>query len=106
MAVHTVTRADLCEAVCEEIGLSRVDAAEIVESVLTEMSDALVRGEAVKISSFGSFMVRDKNERWGRNPKTGEPARIAPRRVLIFRPSHILRDRMNGVVSADISDDE
>ncbi|HKK29465.1 MAG TPA: integration host factor subunit alpha [Alphaproteobacteria bacterium] len=96
MAGQTVTRADLSEAICEEVGLSRVDAAELVESIIDEISDALVRGEQVKISSFGSFSVREKGERWGRNPKTGEPARIDPRKVLVFRPSHILRDRMNG----------
>ena len=80
MAGRTITRADLSDAVCHEVGLSRVDAAELVESVLEEVSDALARGETVKISSFGSFSVREKGERWGRNPKTGEPARIDPRR--------------------------
>ncbi|MGY9054722.1 MAG: integration host factor subunit alpha [Alphaproteobacteria bacterium] len=104
MAGQTVTRADLCDAVCEEVGLSRVDAAELVESIINELSDALVRGEPVKLSSFGSFLVRDKGERWGRNPKTGEAARIAPRKVLVFRPSHILRDRMNGIDSSGEDD--
>jgi integration host factor subunit alpha len=106
MAGQTLTRADLCEAVCSEIGLSRVDAAELVESIIDEISDALVRGEQVKISSFGSFLVREKGERWGRNPKTGEPARIDPRKVLVFRPSNILRDRLNGVVRTDMADPE
>lgn len=106
MAGQTVTRADLCEAVCEEVGLSRVDASELVESILDEVSEALVRGEPVKISSFGSFLVRGKGERWGRNPKTGEPARIEPRRVLVFRPSNILRDRLNGIIREDVSDAE
>ena len=104
MAGQTVTRADLCDAVCEEVGLSRVDAAELVESIINELSVALVRGEPVKLSSFGSFLVRDKGERWGRNPKTGEAARIAPRKVLVFRPSHILRDRMNGIDSSGEDD--
>ena len=104
MAGQTVTRADLCDAVCEEVGLSRVDAAELVESIINELSDALVRGEPVKLSSFGSFLVRGKGERWGRNPKTGEAARIAPRKVLVFRPSHILRDRMNGIDSSGEDD--
>ena len=106
MAGQTLTRADLCEAVCSEIGLSRVDASELVESILDEISDALVRGEPVKISSFGSFLVRDKGERWGRNPKTGEAARIAPRSVLVFRPSNILRDRLNGSVQDGAADDD
>ena len=106
MAGQTLTRADLCEAVCSEIGLSRVDAAELVESILDEISDALVRGEPVKISSFGSFLVREKGERWGRNPKTGESARIAPRNVLVFRPSNILRDRLNGIEHDPGADDD
>ena len=106
MAGQTLTRADLCEAVCSEIGLSRVDAAELVESILDEISDALVRGEPVKISSFGSFLVREKGERWGRNPKSGESARIAPRNVLVFRPSNILRDRLNGIEHDPAADDD
>jgi integration host factor subunit alpha len=106
MADQTITRADLCDAVCAEVGLSRVDAAELVESILDEISEALVRGESVKISSFGSFIVRQKAERWGRNPKTGDPARIDQRRVLVFRPSHLLRDRMNGVDRPENIDDE
>ncbi len=94
MAGQTITRADLCDAVCGEVGLSRVDASELVEAILEEICEALVQGEPVKISSFGSFLVREKGERWGRNPKTGEPARIDPRKVLVFRPSNILRDRL------------
>ena len=84
--------------------MSRVDAAELVESVLDEVSDALTRGETVKISSFGSFSIREKAERWGRNPKTGEPARIDPRNVLVFRASHILKDRMNGIETSGDDD--
>lgn len=95
MPVTTVTRADLGEAVYEEIGLSRNDSAKLVESVLAEVCDALVDGENVKISSFGSFMLRSKGERTGRNPKTGEEVPISPRRVLVFRPSNILKDRLN-----------
>ena len=105
MAGRTITRADLCEAVCAEVGLSRVDAAELVETILAEISDALIRGETVKVSSFGSFIVREKAERLGRNPKTGEAARIHPRRVLVFRPSHILRGRMNGQQAPADSDE-
>ena len=95
MAENTITRADLGEAVYEEIGLSRNDSARLVESVLAEVCDALVDGENVKISSFGSFMLRSKGERTGRNPKTGEEVPISPRRVLVFRPSNILKERLN-----------
>lgn len=95
MASNTVTRAHLSEAVYQEVGLSRNESAELVESVLQEISDALIRGEMVKISSFGSFSVRQKGERIGRNPKTGEEVPILPRRVLVFRASHVLKNRIN-----------
>ncbi|MDJ0895716.1 MAG: integration host factor subunit alpha [Alphaproteobacteria bacterium] len=95
MADKTITRADLCEAVYKEVGLSRNESAELVESVISEITDALTRGEMVKISSFGSFSVRQKGQRIGRNPKTGEEVPIHPRRVLVFRPSHVLKDRIN-----------
>ena len=95
MTGKTVTRADLSEAVYNEIGLSRSESTQIVESVITEISDALVKGEAVKFSSFGSFMVRHKNGRVGRNPKTGEEVPIDPRRVLTFRASHVLKSKIN-----------
>lgn len=95
MSGSTLTRADLSEAVYREVGLSRNESADLVESVLSHMSDALVRGETVKISSFGTFSVRQKNERVGRNPKTGTEVPIPPRRVLVFRPSHVLKDRIN-----------
>lgn len=95
MADETITRAHLSEAVYKEVGLSRNESAELVESVLDEMIDALVDGEMVKISSFGSFSVRQKGERIGRNPKTGEEVPILPRRVLVFRPSHVLKNRIN-----------
>ena len=91
----TVTRADLSEAVYEEVGLSRNESADLVESILQEISDCLVDGENVKISSFGSFVLRSKNGRIGRNPKTGEEVPIEPRRVLTFRPSQVLRERIN-----------
>jgi integration host factor subunit alpha len=94
MAARTVTRANLSDAVYQEVGLSRKESEELVDSVLNEISDALVRGEKVKLSSFGSFMVRQKGERVGRNPKTGEEAPILPRRVLIFRASHALKERV------------
>lgn len=92
---NTVTRAQLSEAVYQEVGLSRNESADLVESVLEEISDALARGEIVKISSFGSFQVRQKGQRIGRNPKTGEEVPILPRRVLVFRASHVLKDRIN-----------
>ncbi len=91
----TLTRADLTESVYEEVGLSRNESAELVESVLDETADRLVGGENVKISSFGSFLVRQKNGRIGRNPKTGEEVPIDPRRVLVFRPSQVMKDRIN-----------
>ena len=91
---NTITRADLSEAVYQEVGLSRNESSNLVEAVLDEMMDALVREETVKISSFGSFSVRSKGERVGRNPKTGEEVPIHPRRVLTFRPSHLMKDRV------------
>lgn len=94
MSEKTLTRMDLSEAVFQEVGLSRNDSAQLVENVLTHMSDALVAGEQVKISSFGTFSVRDKAARIGRNPKTGEEVPISPRRVLTFRPSHLMKERV------------
>jgi integration host factor subunit alpha len=101
MAQRTVTRAQLSEAVFKEVGLSRNESADLVEAVLNEISDTLARGEMVKISSFGSFIVREKGERVGRNPKTGEEVPIKPRRVLVFRASHVLKDRVNRGVTSD-----
>jgi integration host factor subunit alpha len=95
MSGRTVTRAQLSEAVYQEVGLSRNESAELVETVLDEIADALARGEMVKISSFGSFAVRQKGKRIGRNPKTGEEVPISPRRVLVFRASHVLKDQIN-----------
>jgi len=94
MAPGTLTRADLCEAVHAATGLPRSESSRMVEQVLGYMSDALERGENVKISGFGSFVLRDKGERVGRNPKTGVEVPIAPRRVLTFRASHMMRDRI------------
>ena len=95
MAGETVTRARLSEAVYQGVGLSRNESAELVESVIAEISGALERGEIVKISSFGSFAVRHKGQRVGRNPKTGQEVPISPRRVLVFRASHALKDQLN-----------
>ena len=100
MAGNTVTRAQLSEAVYQEVGLSRNESADLVESVLREIGNSLVRGESVKISSFGSFYVREKGQRIGRNPKTGAEVPILPRRVLVFRPSHVLKDRINNTLSS------
>jgi integration host factor subunit alpha len=94
MSDKTLTRMDLSEAVFREVGLSRNESADLVETVLELMSSALVRGEQVKISSFGTFSVRDKNARVGRNPKTGEEVPITPRRVLTFRPSHLMKEQV------------
>jgi integration host factor subunit alpha len=94
MSNNTLTRMDLSEAVFQEVGLSRNESADLVESVLKTMSDALASGENVKISSFGTFGVRDKTARIGRNPKTGEEVPIHPRRVLTFRPSHLMKERV------------
>ncbi|GHC08372.1 MULTISPECIES: integration host factor subunit alpha [Gemmobacter] len=94
MSEKTLTRMDLSEAVFREVGLSRNESAELVETVIQHVSDALVRGETVKISSFGTFSVRDKSARMGRNPKTGDEVPISPRRVLTFRPSHLMKERV------------
>ena len=95
MSGKTLTRMDLSEAVFREVGLSRNESAQLVEAVIQYMSDALVEGEQVKISSFGTFGVRAKAERLGRNPKTGEEVPISPRRVLSFRPSHLMKERVD-----------
>lgn len=96
MSGKTLTRMDLSEAVFREVGLSRNESADLVESVLDHISDALVSGENVKVSSFGTFSIRDKSERVGRNPKTGEEVPIKPRRVLTFRPSQLMKERVAG----------
>jgi integration host factor subunit alpha len=95
-AAKTATRMDLADAVFHEVGLSRFVSARLVDDVLEEMSKQLIKGETVKISSFGNFAVRSKRARMGRNPKTGVSVPITPRRVLVFRASHILKDGMNG----------
>jgi len=95
MSERTLTRADLSEAVYEELGLSRQESASLVESMLDLIGDELAKGETVKLSSFGSFAVRDKGQRLGRNPKTGEEVMIEPRRVLVFKPSQVLKDRVD-----------
>lgn len=93
---NTLTRADLAESVFQSVGLSRHDSAQMVEDMLDEICGALAHGETVKLSSFGTFAVRQKSQRMGRNPKTGDEVPIAPRRVLVFRPSHVLKAVING----------
>ena len=96
MAGKTITRADLSEAVYQAVGLSRAESARLVEQVLSEIGDTLVSGDAVKLSGFGTFTVRSKGERLGRNPKTGVEVPIDKRRVMVFKPSEVLKAHMNG----------
>lgn len=93
-SMSTLTRADLAEAINRKLGLSRADSLNMVESILDLVSDSLAEGENVKISGFGTFLLRDKSERVGRNPKTGVEVPITPRRVLTFRASQMLKDRV------------
>ena len=102
---RTVTRVDLAEAVYRCVGLSRKESAILVQSVLDELADALIAGESVKLSSFGRFLVRAKSERIGRNPKTGIEVPITQRRVMVFKPSNVLKARINGLAVTDDEDD-
>jgi len=95
MSENTITRADLTDKVYETVGLSRSESSDLVDTVLDLMSDAIANNGALKLSGFGSFSVREKSERIGRNPKTGEEAVITPRKVVTFKASHVLKDRMN-----------
>jgi integration host factor subunit alpha len=95
-STETLTRAAIADAIHRRLGLSRAESLEIVESILDHMSDALAKGSNVKISGFGTFLLRDKAERIGRNPKTGVEVPITPRRVLTFRASQMLKDRIEG----------
>jgi integration host factor subunit alpha len=95
MGGKTLTRADLSDAVHQQVGLSRSESADLVKSVLDRITEKLVSGETVKLSSFGTFAVRQKGGRIGRNPKTGQEVPITPRRVLVFRPSHVLKNMIN-----------
>ncbi|MDA8888905.1 integration host factor subunit alpha [Hellea sp.] len=101
MNTQTVTRADLAEAVYREIGLSRSESSELVETVIHRISDALLSGEKVKLAGFGTFSLRDKKERIGRNPKTGVEVPITSRRVLVFKASQILKERVDSSLSSD-----
>jgi len=91
MGGKTLTRVDLCEAVYQKVGLSRTESAELVEMVIDTVCDTVASGDSVKLSSFGSFLVREKSERIGRNPKTGEEVPITPRTVMVFKPSNLLK---------------
>lgn len=95
MTERTLTRADLAEAVYEQVGLSRNESADLVKALFLEIANRLIAGEDVKISGFGSFSIRQKGERIGRNPKTGVEVPILPRKVLVFRASHVLKDSIN-----------
>ncbi|WP_284947900.1 integration host factor subunit alpha [Acidisoma cladoniae] len=103
--MSTVTRAQLAETIYTQVGLSRNESADLLESVLERISTALEAGESVKISGFGTFSVRQKGRRIGRNPKTGVEVPILPRRVLVFRPSQVLKGTVNGEVVEDDGDD-
>ena len=100
MGGKTITRADLAEAVYRRLGLSRTESAAMVEMVLEEICDSIVNGESVKLSSFGSFVIRQKGQRVGRNPKTGREVPIPPRRVTVFKPSNIMKKRVNSGLTA------
>jgi len=102
---RTLTRADLADAVYRTIGLSRTESADMVEVVLGEIADVIVAGENVKLSSFGSFIVRGKGQRVGRNPKTGVEVPIEPRRVIVFKASNVLKNRVNGVMVDGLDED-
>ena len=106
MPGDTITRSQLSEAVYQEVGLSRNESADLLESVLSKISNTLASGDSVKISSFGSFSVRAKGQRIGRNPKTGEEVPILPRKVLVFRPSQVLKSRISGLPVEASSSDE
>jgi integration host factor subunit alpha len=101
MSNKTLTRSELTEALHRDIGLSRTESADMVNNVLDLIADELVKGNSVKLSSFGTFIVRHKRERLGRNPKTGEEVPITPRRVLVFRPSQVMKNVINGLEPGD-----
>jgi integration host factor subunit alpha len=102
----TMTKADIVEKVYQKIGFSKKEASELVELVFTSLKDVLTKGDKVKISGFGNFVVREKNERVGRNPQTGEQIKISARRVLTFRPSQVLKAMLNGEDLTGITDDD
>ena len=99
MTGKTLTRADLAEAIVQKVGLPRNESSELVELVLKEITSSLEKGDQVKLSSFGSFGIREKAERMGRNPKTGKEVPITPRRVLVFKASNIMKKRINSALT-------
>jgi integration host factor subunit alpha len=105
-----VTKAELIEAVYSKVGISKKESADLVEMIFDTMKDTLSKGEKIKISGFGNFVVREKRSRMGRNPQTGESMEISARRVLTFRPSQVLKNDLNGgegpVDEEDDDDDE
>ena len=104
--MQTVTRAFLAEVIYAQVGLSRNESSDLLELVLERMAHALEGGESVKISGFGTFSVRQKGRRIGRNPKTGIEVPILPRRVLVFRPSHVLKAEVNGQIASELDGDD
>lgn len=102
----TMTKADIVERVYEKIGFSKKEASELVELVFSQLKNVLVDGDKVKISGFGNFVVREKKERIGRNPQTGDQIKISARRVLTFRPSQVLKAMLNGEEYQHLIDDE
>ncbi len=100
----TTTRSTLSEAVFKNVGLSRNESANLVDSVFSEILISLIKGDDVKISSFGTFVVRDKKERIGRNPKTGEEVPITARSVVTFRASNVLKSKVNTKNKINISE--
>lgn len=95
-----MTKADLIESVYNQVGFSKKEAADLVDLVFETMKETLERGEKIKISGFGNFIVREKRSRVGRNPQTGREIMISERRVLTFKPSQVLKDALNGSGSA------
>ena len=102
----TMTKADIIDQVYDRIGFSKKEASDYVEQVFSTIKDVLHKGEKVKISGFGNFVIRSKNERIGRNPQTGEQIKISARRVLTFRPSQVLKAMLNGEEYAHLKDEE
>lgn len=102
----TMTKADIVEKVYSKIGFSKKEASELVEMVFSTLKDVLHKGDKVKISGFGNFVVREKNERVGRNPQTGQQIKISARRVLTFRPSQVLKAMLNGEDTTGLQDDD
>lgn len=105
VSTSTMTKADIVEKVYQKLGFSKKEASELVELVFNSLKERLQKGEKVKISGFGNFLVRDKNERIGRNPQTGDQIKISARRVLTFRPSQVLKAILNGEDITGLTDD-